>query len=141
MGEGLFHEVEVALQERKRTGASVGGATLHFGLKAEENLLKEGVHADFAELQVAAGDLGEFEQVVDEHGDARGGIFDVKQIFLAGVAELIGTFVCEDGGIAGNLDEGTAEIVGDGIGKSFELFVAGFEFGGALVDAALQGLR
>ena len=65
----------------------------------------------------------------------------MKQIFLAGVAELIGTFVCEDGGIAGNLDEGTAEIVGDGIGKSFELFVVGFEFGGALVDAALQGLR
>ncbi len=42
-------------------------------------------------------------------------------------------------GVAADVADGGAQVVGDGVGKGFQLLVGAFELGGALADLAFEG--
>jgi hypothetical protein len=107
-------------------------------LETGDHGIDDGAEVDGATVERMAAGARQVQKVVNEKGHALGAFEKSIDKHAAFGIEALGCRVLEEEADVVDVLQRTTEIVGDGVGESFELFVRDGEFGGAFLYAQFE---
>ena len=85
-----------------------------------------------------AGHTGQLQHIIDEQSHALGFRANAHQVLTPSVIKLVAAILQQGVAPTVNSAQGSAQVMGNGVGKGFELLVGDFQLGSAAMDALFQ---